>query len=216
MELLTGGLPLRRLGAWAVLAAVALGAGCDYFKPAVPEPPEQGSAFVPAYDDPNTTVKTMAQALQERRQQGAYVDALAESLKATDQPFMARMDPADVAEQPPGTPIPLRWDRDLERNFYTYLIGLPRDTVFFVAFTAYDADSGGADQSEGALQLLRRRYIVYSGTSRGDTAARGRAELRFIKYNNKWLLLHWLDLRDDDPTANPDIPTFGWLRLRSQ
>ncbi len=202
----------RRTACRASAIAIATwlaGMGCRYFAPAVPEPPAGGSGFVADYTDPLRTLATMRQAVELRNQQGAYVDALADSLQPGDQPFNAMHDPADIADQPPGTFIPPNWGKDRERNFYTYVTQLPGNTSLFFSLTTIvgSPDSIGVDQ-----YVLHRSYLLRTPA---DTLARGQADLRIVKVTGQqWRLLHWVDHRD--PVAQPQHHTLGWHRLQSQ
>src|SRR5262249_16113116 len=158
-----------------------------------PEPPAGGNLFIPNYSDVNATLTTMQRAIELRNQQGSYLDALADSNGTSPQPFTVRIDPADVAEVPAGTPIPIRSRNELERNFYSYIATVPNDTVFFMDFQSIPSqpDSGGADMS-----VVHRTYTLFTGTTAGDTASRGIADMRFVRLGQQWRVLMWVDRRD--------------------
>ncbi len=201
----------RALAALLCGLAPLLAGGCNLFRPADPEPPAGGDVFIPDYSDPARVLTTLARALELKSEQAAYADGLADSIYSADQPFSARHDPADIAEVPPGTPIPSRWDKNRERVFYSRVV-VQRDTTLFMLFqfTPGLTDSLGANQ-----QVLYRTYTMFVGAAAGDTIARGRADLRFVKLAGQgWRLLHWVDRRD--PSTNPNLRTFGWLRLVTQ
>jgi hypothetical protein len=190
---------------------VALGLavfGCDLFRPATPDPPAGGNGFVPNYSSVEAALATLSRAIELRNRQDAYMDGFAHSSTDPNLSYRALTDPADIAELPAGTQIPDPWDYDLERTFYSHIVQVPIDTVFFMRLEKTLTDSLGLDQSR-----VHRFYTLYSGFATGDTAARGIADIRFIRVGQEWRVLLWIDRRD--PAANPTVHTFGWNRIVS-
>ncbi len=89
------------------------GAGCDLFKPAVPEPPS-GSVLVGNYTEPDSTLASMARAMRAKGSTpGApdtYRGALADPL-VDGRSFEALFDPLTVVRyESGGQRAPLPWN----------------------------------------------------------------------------------------------------------
>jgi hypothetical protein len=196
------------------LAAWLAAAGCDYFRPADPEPP--GGAAIPAdYSDPDATLRTMALAIGDKaRTNGAsaYAGAFADG-------FQHQFWPDDVQswESSSGRPAPV-WNLQLERNFYTLFVGLRGDNYLL----EWLPDETRPDPPEDLAQAtIHRHYLITTETEDNVPTgflAIGYADLTFVKSaQGEWLITRWEDRLD--PGADPNEPeqvTLGLRRLGTQ
>ena len=200
----------RTIPGWlAALLAFALGpSGCNYFRPADPEPPS-GAAIIADYGLPEATLQTMALGIADKaRTNGAsvYVGAFAESFRQ----FYDSNDSTKWSSTS-GRPAP-PWNLALERNFYTRFI-----TLYPQGYQMqWTEDPPNPDDQGDTEWAIHRHYLVI--TEPGDTIAIGYADLTFQKSaQQQWLITQWGDRADlDRNLANPELKTLGLRRLETQ
>lgn len=194
----------------------AVGA-CHLFRPAVPEQGGVGGSVPTDYRDPDSTLKTLALALEDKgRRNGlsAYLAGLADS--ATDgRAFRAFFDPAVLARFQAGQ-IPPVWDATYERNFYNNFTTF-RTGEYGVHWFP---DDPNPDQIETDRATLHRRLEIYERTDSGDSLliSVGFADLDFIR-STRWVITRWQDRVDPTRGANPRNPdevSYGFRRLERQ
>ena len=202
-----------------VLVLAALGvSGCDYFRPAEPEPP-RGETIRPDYTDPDATLLTMARGIADKgRTNGAsvYAGALADSTTPSTPAFHQFFSPEDELrwESTSGRPAPSDWGVVLEQNFYSRFILLRGDAYQmewkedeFTPLTDIRTD----------VAFLHRQYLVT--TEAGDTITIGLAHLEFYRSPlGHWLITRWEDVRDvvHANSADPEQKSLGLRRLETQ
>jgi hypothetical protein len=201
-----------------MLWLMLLAQGCGLFKPASPQPPI-GSAIVGRYNDPDTTLTTLALAISDKAQtngQTVYMAGFADStLDGVD--FHAFFDPATVARFTSGghAPPDLNWGDRYEQNFYVKFAQLQPSAAY--QFVWQDDSTSVSDDRQPTTALLHRRYRVFAALS--DTSislSRGYVDLGFVKIGSDWKIVRWQDR--EDPAANIDAGelSFGQRRLESQ
>jgi hypothetical protein len=202
-----------------VLALAALAGGCDFFRPAEPEPPAEGSIIVPDYSHPDSTLAYLAIAIADKgRTNGAtvYAGAFAESTSTSTPAYHQFFWPLDAAEwEGLGRAVP-DWTRPLELAFYNQLINLRGDLYRLEWFEdPPNPDAPGSDR-----WVVHRRYRLTTTTVDGDfttTVAVGYADLTLaLGADGHWRIMIWQDRRD--PEADPEDPdavTLGRRRLNS-
>ena len=210
-----------------LLALVALG-GCDYFRPADPEPPSAGATFLPDYSDPDSTLATIARAIAVKGVgigASAYAGAFAESVTAGSiAGYHQLFWPLDVSAWSTAVgdrPPPGDWGFTLEQNFYangaTALIRLRPDAYQM----EWAPDPLNPDDSGAETATIHRHYLVTTRTDDGALntyLAIGYADLKFIRFSDaNWRIVRWEDRRD--PNADPgdqEQVTLGRRRLNTQ
>jgi hypothetical protein len=212
----------------ALPVALALGlmvGGCDLFRPEVPPPPS-GNAVVEDFASPTRLLSTLADAVANKGPSGqtAYANAFAESTAATTRAFYAFHWPAVVdnwrqlSQREPPNP----WDLTLERNFYSYLVGVYETFDYTLV---WDRDPGSPndeiDDAAGTALLHRQYQLVASSTTTAEQKriAVGFADLYLYRDTGRWFLYRWEDRIDPAIGVTPDDPdelSMGARRLDSQ
>ena len=205
--------PLARAVPALALTALLAAGGCDYFRPADPEPPG-GTAIPLDYSDPDATLRTMALGIGDKaRTNGAsaYAGAFADG-------FQHQFWPDDVQrwESSFGRPAPV-WNVLLERNFYTQFAALRGDN-YLLEWLPDDTRPDVVDLAEASIH---RHYLITTETEDSvppGYLAVGYADLTFVKSpQGEWLITRWEDRLD--PGADPNEPeqvTLGLRRLGTQ
>jgi len=218
METMTTGSIRIRL-ALLLIGALGLG-GCDYFRPAEPEPPSTASSFVPDYGSPDSTLATIAKAIADKgRTIGAtaYAGAFAESLSTSIIGYHQLFWPQDVADwsQSSGRLPPEDWGFSLEQTFYTRFFLRP--DAYHMEWTP---DQLNPDNIGANAATIHRRYVVTTTGLEGEQTsfqAIGFADLTVVRFSDgNWRIVRWEDRRD--PSADPndtDQVTLGKRRLNS-
>ena len=211
----------RTLGAGlAGLLALLLLAGCDMFRPALPEIGGKGPSVIANYSSPDSCLHYMKLGIEAKAKgQELYIGALADTSVDKLAGFRAWFDPA---VERLFTFRPEAWlladERDFFNRFivkssYPYVMQWQRDTLI----TDDRADRGG-----GTYAVLHRRYQVFSiePTQQGEVSlliAVGYADLYFIRISpSRWALRRWDDRVDPLVGAQPQDPlqqSFGYRRL---
>jgi hypothetical protein len=204
----------------ALLATLALAgalSGCDLFEPATPETGAGGPDIAIDLSDPDSTLVTMARAMQEKAEGlTAYMQTLSDPV--TDgAAFRATFDAA-VASQFPNPPAV--WSNDLERAFYGYFIDYrPADRYRLL----WEVDEENPDDPSATPRVLHRRYqvLALSSSSPPDTTriAVGFATLTFANVSGRYVITTWDDRYDPSVGVNPADPddrSFSWRRLESR
>jgi hypothetical protein len=204
--------------AWAPVALGALVCGCNYFRPADPEPPKQGT-FTPSYIDPDATLQTIADAVADKARTigiTAYTAAFAESTAATTPAYHQFFWPTDAAAWVnSGHTVPADWNSTLERNFYVRFVNL-RGDGYEVEWTR---DEANPDNVQGDVASIHRHYVVRTlaeDLSITSTLAIGYADLTMALLEGNWRITRWNDRID--PAADPNDAeqiTLGRRRLNT-
>lgn len=205
----------RRLLVGAALWWCCVGAGCDLFKPAVPEPPS-GQALVGDYSEPDSTLDSMARAIRAKGSTpGApdtYRAALANPL-LDGRGFDAQFDPITVATyESGGQRAPLPWNYASEVSFYDNFASQNGQLAYDMQWSLYP--QGGAQDSTADSVKVYRTYQVFMKLANGkiDTLGYGHATLRLVRSNSKWVLVQWIDL--EDAAAPRSALSYGGLRFK--
>ena len=201
---------IRATRAFALAFLVGAG-GCNYFRPAIPEPPS-GSAIRADYSTPQATLQTLTLALADKaRTNGtsAWVGAFGDA-------YQHQFWPLDVTqwETTSGRTAPL-WTVLLEQNFYTQFVALRGDN--YVLEWALDEEHDDDEQ----LGTFHRHYVVTTQTEDGDPSgylAIGYVDLIFTRTpQGQWLITRWEDRPDPGKDPNdPEQITLGLRRLGTQ
>lgn len=205
---------------WAV-------AGCDYFKPADPNPPE-GLVLVGNYTTPEKTLKTIVDAVQAKSQAGAaqvYAGAFADSTVHGDIPGYHQDFWPDDAERwiASGRTVPSDWNLVLETRFYDKgtqsLIQIKPGTYQLT----WDPEENNPDRVGTNPTILHRRYTLLALDQNAvpvDVVARGLADLTLYQSaDGNWYITRWQDREDPipyDPTGSLVNVTWGQRRLEYQ
>jgi hypothetical protein len=207
-----------RFRSWiSVLLLALLAGGCDYFKPAQPEPPAN-APFTPNYTTPDAVLETMALAIRDKAGTiglTAYTQAFAESTSASTPAYHQFFWPAEEQEWALHHSVPV-WNLTTERNFYVKLVGL-----FPAAYELlWEPDQNLPDPiPTGDVVYLHRHYLVHRVTENGDEigkVARGFADLTLVRQGDEWKITIWQDRIDPDADPNdPDQLTMGRRRLNT-
>lgn len=209
----------RIVGSAAAMAAL-LG-GCDYFRPAKPEPPGE-IFFTPDYSSVEATLQTISDAVGDKARTiglTAYAGAFAESTTTSTPGFHAFFSDQDENVWiGSGHSLPADWNLPLERNFYIRFVGLRGDTYQL----EWGPDDENPDIDQGPdVKIVSRHYVVrtLSETDQSvtSTLAIGFAELTFVRgEDSNWRIRLWRDRID--PNADPNDPeqiTLGRRRLNT-
>ena len=202
---------LTRRTAFVLLALVAGASGCDYFRPAVPEPP---SAIIPPanYTSRERTLQTMSNGIAAKSVNPTSGSLL--YLGGLDETFRQYWSQSDL-DTWQGL-VPSEWDRSRELQLYNCLIQLrPSDE--------YDLEWGPGDVTDdiddvNGVATIHRHYQVVTNSEAGSSIiAIGYADLTFRRDSeSRWLIVRWDDRRDlaADP-EDPEQMTLGRRRLLS-
>ena len=205
----------------ALVAALAAIPGCNFFRPAQPQP-FTAAPFLPDYRDPNATLQTIADGLRDKARTigiTAYAGAFAESTSATTPAYHHFFWPDDVfnwSSANGGRSAP-DWDFRLEQNFYIKFVNL-RGAAYGLQWSE---DVLHPDDVRDNQASVHRHYLLTTETEDGtitDTLAVGYADLTFIRSPAaSWRITRWDDRID--PNAGPNNPeavTLGRQRLGTQ
>ena len=204
-----------------VLIAAAIGgtmvwlcAGCGLFKPAVPEQ-AVGTVIVGDYSTPDSTLATLARAIDAKGNQGgqdAYMAGLADTT-IDGHAFQALFDQATVLRYLSTNATFPVWLKDPhERNFYGKFASTNGGNGFAMRWGEGQASD---DLSNDSLQILYRRYDIFltHGPTVIDTLVTGYAEFRMIRSGSRWVMWRWIDT---EAGAVGNAISYGELRLRNQ
>ncbi len=199
--------------------------GCHLFRPAEPPPPS-GDSVVQDYSTPGRLLNTIADAIADKGPAGqtAYANAFAESTGTTTRAFYAFHFPAvvdnwrAVSQREPPNP----WDLALERNFYSYLVGV-YETYDYTFVWDRDGSSPNDEIDDAAgTALLHRFYTLVASsesTSEQKVIAVGYADLYLYRTSGQWAIYRWEDRIDPSVGVTPSDPdelSLGARRLDSQ
>lgn len=208
----------------SLLALPLLGAhgGCGLFTPRKPAAP-QASCLPTSYVDPESTLKTIKLAIEDRTQCGltAYLGALADSPLTDPEGFHAFFDPSDVQrwQSVTGRQPPDDWPPSREQGFYTYFVHLYQNTYDFT--WTDNINNPNPTILSPSERILHKHYLVLSIPTSGtqvDTIGIGFADLRFLRSSpSRWVITQWQDFEDNAIVGNPNpkLKTFGTLRLET-
>jgi hypothetical protein len=207
-------IPRARHAIPALLVLAAL-AGCDYFSPTEPEPPDPGTPLIGDFSHPDSTLATWARAIEAKGGSGAtsvYREAFADSTVPTTPAYHQFFWPEDVREyeNTTGLDAPADWGIQDEITFYGYFVGY-RPGEYHVELVPDPPNPD--DLTDPDVAELHRHYTVTAGSV---TIARGFADLVLIRGSDaRWRITVWEDRRD--PLANPSTEerSLGWRRLNS-
>ncbi len=203
----------------AMGAGLILLSGCDLFRPATPEPPS-GSAIIPSYSSPSSTLQTIANAIEAKGQsngQSVYIDAFADTT-SDGAGFHAFLDPVTEARMRSlGITIPQDWDRGLEDTFYGKFVRRPQVPSSAVYIFQWSIDqTQGNDDSTATDATLHREYRVLAAVSETDvgTIARGFVTLSFVKVSaSRWAVRRWQDREAPDADREKGEVSMGERRV---
>jgi hypothetical protein len=201
------------IAAWAGLLA-----GCELFKPAIPEPPVT-SGINTNYTTPEAVLETVADAVEAKSTlagQTAYAGAFADST-VDGIPYYATFVPEVKRRYESSGRTAPTWNYGEENRFYPVLITL-RSEPYLMTFTRDETmlnDDRGTDAA-----TLYRRYQVYASGQDGSTlgyVALGLAELHLQRTpRGRWAIVRWVDqvdLTSDTFGADPYSLTLSARRL---
>jgi hypothetical protein len=196
-----------RGGLGVLIAAVGIGAGgCDYFRPATPEPPSTEEPVATDYRTPEATLETIRLALEAKALRGgttAYSGAFAEEPAAgSPEPgFEHIFYPAELAlwRQETGRNDTPDWSQSLETTFYIHLVDLRQEPYVMI----WGPDPEHPEDIDNGL--VNRRYEVraYTDETTYTYVARGYAHLTLYQRprDGNWVITRWED--HPDPEADP-------------
>jgi hypothetical protein len=177
-------------------------AGCDLFKPAIPDSPTTSGLHV-SYGSPDQTLDAVAKGVQAKGGgQAAYTQAFADST-VDGAPYYATFDPEVVRRyESTGRRVPT-WNIGLEQDFFLRLAGL-RNESYSMQWT-HDDDLLTDERGDQTAKLYRR-YRIFAIASDGTAVglvALGLADLSFQKTApGRWALVRWDDHVDLNPITN--------------
>jgi hypothetical protein len=203
--------------------ALAIGlSGCDYFRPAAPEPPTSGDVLLTNYTHPDSTLETMRRGIEAKSGgAAAYSGALADSLDSTTPDFHHVFWQAELdAWVQSGGQAPSDWNSNLETTFFHRFITLRNEPYML----RWDVDETRPDDIGTDQATIHRRYTLrsFNVTAPGETTftflALGFADLTLYRraQDGAWLVRLWQDR--PDPAADPqdeEQMTLGRRRLQS-
>jgi hypothetical protein len=200
-----------------LLAAAAWVGGCDYFRPAEPEPPPPGTVVLPDYSHPDSTLATIARAIADKGQtngSSVYAGAFAESTSSSTPAYHQFFWPEDAADwQGLGRTVP-DWTLPLELIFYNQVINLRSDLYHL----EWAPDPPNPDDFRPDQAFIHRRYVLTTATGDGtvsSTLAVGYADLTMaLGPDGAWRIVIWQDRRDP-AVADPEAVTLGRRRLNA-
>lgn len=195
-----------RLAKWiALVAAGGLLAGCELFKPAIPEAPVTGGIQL-NYSTMDAVLETLAKGVEAKTQgggQAAYGGAFADST-VDGVPYYATFVPEVKRRYEASGRTAPTWNYRLEYDFFADLAGLRQESYGMLWIhddTMFNDDRG----TETAT--LYRRYQIIARAPDGSTlgyVALGLADIHLQKTpRGRWAIVRWID-RVDLVT-----PTFG-------
>ncbi|HET9327207.1 MAG TPA: hypothetical protein VFQ05_10565 [Candidatus Eisenbacteria bacterium] len=211
-----------RLGLALLVALASCLSGCDYFRPAEPEPPTSTS-FVPDYGSPDSTLATIAKAIADKSRTigatayaGAFADSLITSPPVGYHQLFWPQDVADWSSSTGGRQPPGDWGFDIEQTFYTRFIRLRPDAYHM----EWAPDDLNPDNIGGNTARISRHYQVTTHASDGTRTsfqAVGFADLTLVRFSDgNWRIVLWEDRRDPDADPNDSNQmTLGKRRLNS-
>lgn len=217
--------PVTRLLGLAIATGLLALAGCDLFRPAVPEPPEASPCAADILidqRDPEAVLETMAEAIDARgcgNAEEAYVGTLADS--TTDGvPFRATFaDEVIALRQQAGLPIPV-WNLELERAFYRDFVKL-YDTGYRLTWSPDSARVDDINLQTGEASIHRRYDVeqVEDDETQGSIAV-GYADLTMRRIgDDRWVIVQWadrIDVRIGPAPSDPGRRSIGEWRLETQ
>jgi hypothetical protein len=216
--------PFRRwLAAALAAAALAVLWGCtNPFTPAKP-PTSSGISVVEDYSTTKKLLDTIAAAMAAKSDgASAYINAFADSTSAGDlYGFHAFHDQAviDLYNQTAGHNAPADWNKTLERQFFSYFMGVEHPTFSFVL--VWDVDHSQINEVEdNSLAVLHRTYSLEATLNNvQETIMVGRCDLYLYKSGPRWYIYRWQDRVDPNigpnPQVNKDELSWGQRRLES-
>ena len=217
----------RPFGRWlaTAVAAAALAALCgctNPFEPAKP-PASSGAGVVEDYSTSKKLLDTIAAAMAAKSDgASAYINAFADSTTAGDlYGFHAFHDQSviDLYNQTAGHNAPTDWNKTLERQFFSYFMGVEHPTFAFTLVWQKDPsqpiDEDGSDRA-----LLHRTYALEATLNNlQETIMIGRCDLYLYKNGPRWYIYRWQDRVDPsigpNPQVNKDELSWGQRRLES-
>jgi len=209
-----------RLAAGLLMGA-CLTDGCDYFRPTQPEPPSSEATFIPNYSAPDSTLATIAVAIEIKGHGNgipAYNGAFADSLHGVDPvDYHQFFWPQDVVDWSllSGHPAPADWGIVQESAFYTRFVQIRSDKYEM----KWAPDPPNPDDIGSETATIHRHYVVTAhavdGTQNGYLAF-GYADLRLMRFSDgNWRIVKWDDRRDPTADAGVGQITFGRQRLNN-
>ncbi len=192
----------------AIVPTLVGWSGCSFFRPARPELPTAGSGFAANYTEPESTLRTIALAIQDRAATSgatAYSGAFADT--ASDpRGFDAFFDPATLARYPNPETV---WNHDKEVAFYPKFCQIIKTAATYEMFWDPDPNSP-FDQLNPTTALLHRFYRVNAIPTGADAlihVAQGYADLQFQLMGGNWKIVSWQDR--EDPTVTDSLRSLG-------
>jgi hypothetical protein len=201
----------------ALLLALVAG-GCDYFKAAQPEAPEEGS-FTPSYTTPDATLQTIVDAIADKARTiglTAYGDAFADSISSSTPAYHQFFWSSDAASwEASGHTVP-DWTLPLEKPFYVFFVNVRGDKYEL----EWTKDNDLLDDESADIVHWHRHYRVRTLAEDGSVTsvqAIGFADLTIVRFSDgNWRISRWDDRID--PNADPNDPeqvTLGRRRLNT-
>jgi len=204
------------------LVLLLLLAGCDMFRPALPELGGTGISIIANYSSPDSCLRYMKLGIEAKAQgQELYISALADTSVDKLAGFRAWFDPA---VERLFTFRPDAWLLANERDFFSDFV-TKRNYPYLMEWQPDSLNSDDrADRGGGAYAVLHRHYQVFSiePTQQGQDSlliAVGYADLYFIRISpSRWALRRWDDRVDPAVGAQPREPfqqgfSFSYRRL---
>ena len=196
---------------WVALA----GAGCDLFRPANPERPDE-RAILADYTDPDQTLDMIARAIQDKaRTNGSsvYIGAFAESTSATTPAYHQFFWPSDVDNCASCGGVAPNWGRTLEGDFYNWFVSLRGDEY---QMTWVPDDTHPPDVRETRAEISMH-YEITTQTSDGEVTgalAKGFADLVLVRgLDGNWRITIWNDRIDPNADPGAEEVSLGRRRL---
>ena len=216
-----------RQACWCLLVAPVLlsMSGCDYFRPATPESPNNGGGGGNVLIDlssPDATLATLQLAVQAKGLLGgdaADRACFADSTSPTTPAFHAFFQPEDaLAWTSQGKLLPTDWTGKDEGPFYNVgprsLANL-RDEPYVMSWDVWKPDEFGTQSA-----LLHRHYLVVAEGTGGvaEIIAKGYVDLTLIQQSStsNWVITQWQDYGDPDVDPQLTQKTWGLRRLESR
>ncbi|NOT32550.1 MAG: hypothetical protein HOP12_00080 [Candidatus Eisenbacteria bacterium] len=217
---------MRRRHGWmiALLVALPLATGCDFFEPDEPPLPPSGAVpIVPDFTDPDRTLETVRLAVEAKALRGgptAYALAFAESTITTTPEFHQFFSLTDANQWVlEGRSVPSDWQASDERDFFANgarsLISL-RPENYVMTWTPED---GNPREEGNGFFVYHQRYRIVAVDQAGNVAylvAKGFADLTITQLaNSDWKITRWSDRVDPEPELDPTLTpvTLGRRRL---
>jgi hypothetical protein len=212
----------RALGASLLILLLLLLAGCDMFRPALPEIGGKGPSVIANYSSPDSCLHYMKLGIEAKAKgQELYIGALADTTVDKVAGFRAWFDPA---VERLFTFRPDQWVLANEREFFNFFL-MVRGYPYLMEWQPDTLNSDDrADLGGGTYAVLHRHYHVFSvePTQQGQDSlliAVGYADLYFVKISpSRWTLRRWDDRVDPAVGAQPadDLQrSFGHYRLKA-